>query len=105
MNARESHLQDSNPKSARTLFISLVGFTFVVMNIGIFRGPSGVNDFLELEKSREILSRAVESLRLENEGISEEITRIKSSPSYAKKILRDKYHVTEEDEDIIFFAE
>lgn len=98
-------MQDSNPKSARTLFIALVGFTFIVMNIGIFRGPSGVNDFLELEKSREVLSRAVDNLRIENEGITEEIARIKNSPSYAKKILRDKYHVTEVDEDIIFFAE
>lgn len=98
-------MQESNPKSARTLFVSLVGFTFVVMNIGVFRGPSGISDFLELEKSREILHRAVDNIRLENEEISEEIARIKNSPSYAKKILRDKYHVTEVDEDIIFFAE
>ena len=75
------------------------------MNIGIFRGPSGVSDFLELEKSRHVLSEAVDKLKEENDHISEELNRIKSSPSYAKKILRDKYHVTEEDEDIIFFAE
>ena len=98
-------MQDTQSKSARSLFIGLVGFTFVVMNIGVFRGPSRMSDFLELEKSREVLSRAVNNLKEENENLAEELSRIKSSPSYAKKILRDKYHVTEEDEDIIFFAE
>lgn len=100
-----SSFLDANPKSPRSLFVALVGFTFIVMNIGIFRGPSGVKDFLELEKSRGVLSTAVEKLKAENEFIAEELNKIKSSPSYAKKILRDKYHVMEEDEDIIFFAE
>jgi cell division protein FtsB len=64
-----------------------------------------VKDFLELEKSRGVLSTAVDKLKEENELIAEELNKIKSSPSYAKKILRDKYHVMDEDEDIIFFAE
>lgn len=92
-------------KSVRRAFLALIAFTFVVMNIGIFRGPSGVHDYLELEKSRDVLSKAVDNLKAETEAISEEINRIKSSPQYARKILRDKYHVTEEDEDIIFFAD
>jgi cell division protein FtsB len=100
-----SGYDQSGDKSVRRGFVALLGFTFAVMNIGIFRGPSGVNDYIELEKSRDVLSKAVENLKTENEAISEEINRIKSSPQYARKILRDKYHVTEEDEDIIFFAE
>ncbi len=98
-------MSDANPKSARSLFVALVGFTFIVMNIGIFRGPSSVKDFLELEKSRNVLSTAVDKLKEENDLIAEELNKIKSSPTYAKKILRDKYHVMDEDEDIIFFAE
>ncbi len=76
-----------------------------VISLGLVRGSSSLSDYVELKKSREVLGKTVDDLRKENEELSNEIMRIKSSPSYAKKVLRDKYHVTEPDEDIVFFAD
>jgi cell division protein FtsB len=77
----------------------------VVLGAGMLRGQSSVDGYFELKRSREVLSETVERLRKENAALSEEILRIKESPSYARKVLRDKYHVTDPDEDIVFFAE
>lgn len=76
-----------------------------VLAVGIMRGESSVRNYFDMQKSREVLSATVGSLEKENAELSEEIQRLKQSPSYAKKVLRDKYHVTDEDEDIVFFAE
>jgi hypothetical protein len=77
----------------------------VVLGAGMLRGESTVDGYFELKNSREVLSDTVERLRKENAALSDEIMRIKESPSYARKVLRDKYHVTDPDEDIVFFAE
>jgi cell division protein FtsB len=47
----------------------------------------------------------VDKLKTDNQELSEEIRKIKSSPAYARKVLRDKYHVTDANEKIIFFAD
>jgi cell division protein FtsB len=47
----------------------------------------------------------VDKLKADNQELSEEIRKIKSSPAYARKVLRDKYHVTDANEKIIFFAD
>lgn len=77
----------------------------LVLGSGMLRGASSVDGYFELKESREVLSETVERLRKENAALSEEIMRIKESPSYARKVLRDKYHVTDPDEAIVFFAE
>ena len=77
----------------------------VVVCLGIVRGESTFSSYFELKQSRAVLSQRVTDLKKENAGLQREITRIKESPSYAKKVLRDKYHVTEPGENIIFFAE
>lgn len=77
----------------------------VILNLGMLRGSSGVQSFVELTKSRDVMQKTVAGLKQESEELSSEITRLKKSPSYAKKVLRDKYHVTDPDEDIVFFAE
>ncbi|MGC5189163.1 septum formation initiator family protein, partial [Escherichia coli] len=61
--------------------------------------------YFEIKKSREVLRQTVASLEQENETLAGEFERIRTSPSYARKVLRDKYHLTEEGEDIIFFAD
>lgn len=77
----------------------------LVLGAGMLRGESSVDGYFELKDSRQVLNETVERLRKENAALSEEIMRIKESPSYARKVLRDKYHVTDPDEDIVFFAE
>jgi cell division protein FtsB len=92
------------PSASRWL-LALAGAGAAVLAIGMVRGESSISSYYALEKSRGVMAKTVETLRAENQALNDEIVRLKESPSYAKKVLRDKYHVTDEDEDIIFFAE
>ena len=75
-----------------------------VLNIGIVRGDSSVRQFVDLQESRDVLAKSVQGLEDENERIEGEIGKLKESPDYARKVLKDKYHVTTDNEKIIFFA-
>ncbi|MEN9834034.1 MAG: hypothetical protein RL011_227 [Pseudomonadota bacterium] len=77
----------------------------IVLCLGLARGTTTVGGYYELKRSREILKQTVATLQSETEQISVEIERIRTSPSYARKVLRDKYHLTEANEDIVFFAD
>jgi len=77
----------------------------IVLSIGIFRGRTSIKDFFALRKSRDILAKTVDNLEKGNEDLKEELTRIKKSKSYARKVLRDKYHITDDDETILFFPD
>jgi cell division protein FtsB len=90
---------------SKTFAALILLFGAIVLNIGLFRGESSLKDYFELKKSKETLSKTVNTLAQENLALDEEIMRLKKSKSYARKILRDKYHVTEPDENIIFFAD
>ncbi len=80
-------------------------FTLLVLIVGSLRGELSILDYFKLRKSLDILENTVEHLKADNFALSEEIRKIKSSPAYARKVLRDKYHVTDSDEKIIFFAD
>jgi cell division protein FtsB len=86
------------------LALLLLAGTCVIV-AGMVRGSSSINGYFDLKKSQLVLSQTVAGLSRENNELSSEIERIRNSPSYAKKVLRDKYHVTEPDEDIIFFTD
>jgi cell division protein FtsB len=75
-----------------------------VLCMGMVRGETSISSYLELKRSRDVLRSAVENLEAQNTEIELEISKIKKSSSYAEKILRDKYHVVEEGESIVFFA-
>ncbi len=77
----------------------------IVLFIGTMRGETSIYDYFKLKKSRDILEATVDKLKASNEDLSEEIRKIKGSPDYARKVLRDKYHVTDGNEKIIFFAD
>ncbi len=83
----------------------LAGMSFSVLILGILRGRLQPGDYFRLAKSREVLHQTVDQLESQNTDLKDEITKIKKSKTYAQKILKDKYHKTEEDEHIIFFAE
>ena len=80
----------------------IVFFLCVVLN-GIIRGNQSVKGFFDLKKSHDGLEQTVENLKIENESLETEITRIMNSREYANKVLRDKYHIIEENEELIFF--
>jgi cell division protein FtsB len=71
----------------------------------VVRGRSSIGAYFKLKESARKLEVAVAALEAENREMQMEIERIKSSKSYARKVLRDKYHVTDTDEKIIFFTE
>jgi cell division protein FtsB len=77
----------------------------LIVNLGIIRGSSSFASYGDLTKSRDVMRATVGGLKKENDELKDEIQRLLRSPSYAKKVLRDKYHVTEPDEDIVFFAD
>lgn len=83
----------------------LAWFAIVVLFLGIVRGQSSVGTYFQLKESAAKLQTAVSELEAENRDMQLEIERIKSSKSYARKVLRDKYHVLDSDEKIIFFTE
>lgn len=83
----------------------ILGATVLVLLIGSIRGDHTLLHYFKLQQSREILQKTVDSLEKENASLAAEIKRIKESPNYARKILREKYHVTDSNEKIIFFAD
>lgn len=79
--------------------------TAAVLAVGLYRGDSGLKHYWDIVKSRDVLKKTVDDLGTENARLSDEIQRLKSSPGYARKVLRDKYHETEDGEAIMFFAD
>lgn len=79
--------------------------TFTVLGLGVIRGEKNILAYFELKESEELLLKTVEKLEKENRNLQEEIDKIENSPIYARKVLREKYHVTEPGESIIFFAD
>lgn len=77
----------------------------VVLSVGMIRGENTVTAYWDLLKSREILEQAVQGLEKENRQLSSEITKIRTSGEYAKRVLKDKYHLTEPNETILFYAD
>lgn len=64
-----------------------------------------MRDLFALQDSQKLLAKAVENLDRENDNLAEEIEKIKRSREYSLKVLKDKYHLTEEGESIIFVPE
>jgi cell division protein FtsB len=83
----------------------LYGFATLVITVGIFRGETSISRYFSLSRSKSILQERVSELETENASLSQEILRIKESKSYARKVLRDKYHVTDDDEKIVYYAD
>lgn len=77
----------------------------IAFAVGIFRGETSITRYLSLKDSEVVLTKAVTNLETENNRLEDEIFKLKKSKSYARKVLRDKYHVTETDEKIIYFAD
>lgn len=76
----------------------------VVLLIGTIRGEHSISTYFELQRSSEVLANRINSLQQENQTISDEIGKLKKSSEYARKVLRDQYHVLDANENIIFYS-
>ena len=85
----------------KVIFILL----YSILILGTIRGESSLSDYYELSDSLQIMEDTVAKIDDENRQIKNEIEKIKQSPSYARRVLRDKYHITDENEEIVFFAD
>jgi len=83
----------------------LLVWASLVFLVGMLRGQTSIGRYLSLKDSEIVLSKAVSEIERENHKLETEIEKLKSSKDYARKVLRDKYHLTDADEKIIYFAD
>jgi cell division protein FtsB len=87
-------------------FMAWVSAMFaLVLVIGMMRGSSDLGKYFELKNNLSNLQEIINEIEKKNENLESEIHRIKTSPLYARKILKDRYHVVDDNEDIIFFPD
>ena len=86
---------------------TIISYFFRCATIGskLYQRGGGLFHYLNLQKSKAILSITIEELKAEIKAMEKEIDRIESSKSYALRILKDKYHLTTKDEEVLFFAD
>ena len=103
--------KDSNKsiKNIRTVplipvYALLVVYIFVLVN-GLIQGKHTITNFFALKDTVKFLEERVDGLKSHNATILTEIEKIEKSKSYAKKVLKERYHVLDEGEKIIFFED
>lgn len=82
----------------------------IVLALGTLRGGSGdggstLEQYFDMLHRQKVLKATVDKIERENAALLTEISKIKSSPYYAKKVLVDKYNETEPGEVIIYLEE
>jgi cell division protein FtsB len=87
------------------LFRALLISALIILVLGTARGEQSIKKYFELKNSRDILKSSLDQIKAQNSQLQDEIYKIKNSPQYAEKILRDRYHIKDQDENIIFFAD
>lgn len=81
----------------------LLGLFYLVLILGMFRGERSLSNYIALHHKKKLLETTVSNLEAGIHHLSQEIHRIENSPEYAQRILRDKYHLLAEDEQLILF--
>lgn len=87
----------------RWALMTILSFGVAVLILGTVRGKTSVLSFFDLRESRDILLASNQRLSEENRMLSLEIEKIQQSTSYARRLLKDKYHVLQPGEKIHFF--
>ena len=79
--------------------------TLLTLFLGGIRGGQYFYNYLSLRDSHNILKVTTFRIEAVIKNLENEIEKIQSSSSYARKILRDKFQVTDKNENILFFAD
>ena len=88
-----------------TITLILIGLGLYSVVLSTLRGSGELFKYMSLQKNFHSLEMSIANLRLEAEELENEIHRITNSKEYAKKVFRDKYHITNKGESIMFFAD
>lgn len=106
---KEKALKKVSLLQSSELKIDLVSYLFLIASLllwaNFFQGKTSFSDYLALQKSQGRLKEAVIALDEEIKLLEEEIHKLEVSKDYAKKKLKERYHLTESQESIIFFDE
>jgi cell division protein FtsB len=79
------------------------GFGCFILATGIFRGQHTWKNYRELQAKKVELVAIVEKIKASNLVVKNELDLIKNQKTYARKVLKDRYHKVNDDEEIIFF--
>ncbi|MDD9952615.1 MAG: septum formation initiator family protein [Zetaproteobacteria bacterium] len=85
---------------AITLVVSLIGVLLTASN----RGKTGIVDYYRLKVSHQNLMQTNTNLQHEIEVLQKQIALLKSSPEYAKHVLKERYNVRAANERVIYFS-
>ena len=77
----------------------------VLLVVSTLRGRSSYSVYSTLQQSKDKLEGSVQELRQEAADLKREIGSIAHSKAYARRVYKDKYHVVDSKESIVFFAE
>ena len=91
--------------TSKKLATALLVMGVLVLVNGVIQGEQSIQRYFELRSNLNVMNNTVDGLEQENEDLLKEIHKLKTSPDYARKVLRDKYHLTEPNERIVFFSE
>ena len=83
----------------------LIVFGISVLIVGICRGEHLFSSSFRLAENASLLRQQIDQLRVENQHLALEITKLKNSKSYARKVLRDKYHLVDTGEKMVFLTD
>jgi cell division protein FtsB len=91
--------------SDRFFFKCLIFLTASLLAWGTFHGETSFADYFFLKEKRDLYKKKIQALEAETQSIALEIERVEGSEAYAKKILKDKYHVLADGEKVLLFSE
>ena len=87
------------------LFRVVFGFGILLLVAANFRGRGNYSDLKSLRESKNVLEQVVIGLQQEVDQLNVEVRLAHSSPAYALRLLKDRYHYTEPNEQILFFGD
>ncbi len=86
--------------SGATWGVLLIAGVLMLMN-GLHRGEASFVNYMELELDRQKLEDRIEGLKKSIENDKMEISKIRGSGDYAKKVLKEKYNALEAGETVL----
>ena len=90
----------------------LYRLTFIVVTLlsGVclynsLKNGNTIAHYYELKESEKLLEETIKTLESDVVDLETKLTRIKNSPEYAKKFLKDKYNITEKGETFVYYKD